>query len=263
MRVEWSEFLAIDPEAGFDSRHHQKKKLVGLELGPLSLVSTTDEILDRKISGYCLENLEYGRRDPSRWPRGILYPQKLASLRRQATVARSVLFVRGPRPWSLVFRFLWGSLNQTRKLELLCDIYSLSKTFQNDCQMFSFFSEISKNQSENCVSCYVPAMQPCFQEPRSHCCKHRVVCFSSGWPAACNTTTWTLPSQEGVMADLSVSGFHCKYDCILHPAAPSHAPTPSSVCVQVYVIKDLAEKFNHFISRPSPRQTQGTNWIGI
>jgi hypothetical protein len=26
----------------------------------------------------CLENKEYGRRDPSRWPRGTLYPQKLA-----------------------------------------------------------------------------------------------------------------------------------------------------------------------------------------
>jgi hypothetical protein len=29
-------------------------------------------------SGSCLENREYGRRDPSRWPRGTLYPQKLA-----------------------------------------------------------------------------------------------------------------------------------------------------------------------------------------
>jgi hypothetical protein len=34
---------------GFDSRHYQKKKLVGLERGPLSLVSTTEELLDRKV----------------------------------------------------------------------------------------------------------------------------------------------------------------------------------------------------------------------
>jgi hypothetical protein len=27
-----------------------KKKVVGLELGPLSLVSTTDELLDRKVA---------------------------------------------------------------------------------------------------------------------------------------------------------------------------------------------------------------------
>jgi hypothetical protein len=39
---------------------------VGLERGPLSLVSTTEELLERKSSGSCLENREYGRRIPSR-----------------------------------------------------------------------------------------------------------------------------------------------------------------------------------------------------
>jgi hypothetical protein len=73
---------------GFDSRHYQKK-VVGLERGPLSLVS--EDLLDRKSSGSCLENREHGRRDPSRWPRGTLYPQKVGkSLRQQAAVDRSV-----------------------------------------------------------------------------------------------------------------------------------------------------------------------------
>jgi hypothetical protein len=40
--------------------------VVGLERGPLSLVSTTEELLGRKSIGSCLENREYGRRDPSR-----------------------------------------------------------------------------------------------------------------------------------------------------------------------------------------------------
>jgi hypothetical protein len=36
---------------GFDSRLYQKrKKVVGLEQGPLSLVSTTEELLDRKVA---------------------------------------------------------------------------------------------------------------------------------------------------------------------------------------------------------------------
>jgi hypothetical protein len=35
---------------GFDSRHYQKNKVVGLERGPLSLVSTSEELLDRKIA---------------------------------------------------------------------------------------------------------------------------------------------------------------------------------------------------------------------
>jgi hypothetical protein len=34
----------------FDSRHYQKKKVVGVERGPLSLVSTTEELLDRKVA---------------------------------------------------------------------------------------------------------------------------------------------------------------------------------------------------------------------
>jgi hypothetical protein len=34
---------------GFDSRHYQKKA-VGLKRGPLSLESTTEELLDRKVA---------------------------------------------------------------------------------------------------------------------------------------------------------------------------------------------------------------------
>jgi hypothetical protein len=36
---------------------------VGLERGPFSLVSTTEELLGRKSSDSGLENREYGRRD--------------------------------------------------------------------------------------------------------------------------------------------------------------------------------------------------------
>jgi hypothetical protein len=50
---------------------------VGLEMGPLSFVSTTEELLQRNSSGCGLERGKYGRRDPSRLPRGTLYPQEL------------------------------------------------------------------------------------------------------------------------------------------------------------------------------------------
>jgi hypothetical protein len=65
---------------------------VVLERGPLSLVSTTVELLERKSSGSGLENREYGRKDASRLPRGTLYPHKKSwrELRRQVAVARSV-----------------------------------------------------------------------------------------------------------------------------------------------------------------------------
>jgi hypothetical protein len=51
---------------------------MGLERGPLSLMSTIEELLGRKRNGSGLENREYGRKDPSHLPRGTLYPQKLA-----------------------------------------------------------------------------------------------------------------------------------------------------------------------------------------
>jgi hypothetical protein len=54
--------------SGFDSRLYQIFwQVVGLERGPLSLVSTTEELLVRKYSGSSLENRDYGRRDWSRW----------------------------------------------------------------------------------------------------------------------------------------------------------------------------------------------------
>jgi hypothetical protein len=53
-------------------------EIVGLEWGPLSLVNTVEEQLGRKSSGSGLKIREYDRRDPSHWPRGTFYPQKLA-----------------------------------------------------------------------------------------------------------------------------------------------------------------------------------------
>jgi hypothetical protein len=66
---------------------------VGLERGPLSLVSTIEELLERKSSGSGLQNREYGRRDVSRLPRCSLYPQKLA-LTKPTSGGRSVGIVR-------------------------------------------------------------------------------------------------------------------------------------------------------------------------
>jgi hypothetical protein len=52
---------------GFDSRRYQiLYEVVGLEWGPLSLVSTTEELLGRDSSGSGLEDREYGRGDQLR-----------------------------------------------------------------------------------------------------------------------------------------------------------------------------------------------------
>jgi hypothetical protein len=68
---------------------------VGLEWGPLRLVSTIEELLERirVCSGSSVENREYGRRDQSRLPRGTPYPQKLV-LTSPTSGGHSVCIVR-------------------------------------------------------------------------------------------------------------------------------------------------------------------------
>jgi hypothetical protein len=56
-------------------------------------MSTIEELLGRNNSGSGLENREYGRGDPLRWPRDTLYPQKLA-LTSSTSGGRSVGIVR-------------------------------------------------------------------------------------------------------------------------------------------------------------------------
>jgi hypothetical protein len=73
-----SSWLQIQ-RSGFDSQLYQIFwELVGLEWCPFSLMSTTEELLGRKSSGSSPEIQKYGHGDPSRWPCGTLYPQKLA-----------------------------------------------------------------------------------------------------------------------------------------------------------------------------------------
>jgi hypothetical protein len=52
---------------------------VGLERGPLSLVSIINELRGRKSSGSGLEIREYGHRDLSHLRRVTLYPQKVGN----------------------------------------------------------------------------------------------------------------------------------------------------------------------------------------
>jgi hypothetical protein len=63
-----SSWLQIQ-RSGFGSRrYHILREVVGLERGPLSLVSTSEELLERKSNGSSLGNRDYGRRVPPRWP---------------------------------------------------------------------------------------------------------------------------------------------------------------------------------------------------
>jgi hypothetical protein len=45
-------------------RYQIYREVVGLERSPLSLVSSIEELLERKSSGFCVEKREYGLKVP-------------------------------------------------------------------------------------------------------------------------------------------------------------------------------------------------------
>jgi hypothetical protein len=97
--------------SGIDSQRYQTFwEVVGLERVPLSLVSTTEELLDRKRSGSGLQSQEHCRRDPSPWPRDTIYPQKLA-LTSPTSCGLSCGIVRS-RTQATVFSFFSVSFTQ-------------------------------------------------------------------------------------------------------------------------------------------------------
>jgi hypothetical protein len=95
---------------GFDLRHYQifwkkKKNSSGSGTGSTQPREYNWGATWQKSSGSCLENREYGRKDPSRWPRGTLYPHKL-TITSPTSSGRSVGIVRSQTQtteFSLVF----------------------------------------------------------------------------------------------------------------------------------------------------------------
>jgi hypothetical protein len=91
----------------FDYWLYQIFWVVGVERGPLSLVSTSEELLRRKSSGCSLEIWECSRRDLLCWPCNTLCLQKLA-LTSPTSGSRSVGIVRSwTKATEFVFVFLF------------------------------------------------------------------------------------------------------------------------------------------------------------
>jgi hypothetical protein len=99
----------------FDSQCYQMFwEVVGLERGPLSLVSTTEELFGRNGSGSGLGNREYGRRDPSRWPCDTLYRRIVGTNftdKRRSLGRYNALADSGQGVWFCVFQDLYGCIH--------------------------------------------------------------------------------------------------------------------------------------------------------
>jgi hypothetical protein len=115
----------------------------------------------RKRSGSSLENIEYGRGDPSRWPRGTLHPQKL-SLTSSTCGGRTVGIVR----------------SRTQAMEIFLLLHS--KTLKNQ----TFFSKKKeRTPTQNVYDC--------------QCCGWTFPCARVTIPTR-TSVLWSHSSQEEV-----------------------------------------------------------------
>jgi hypothetical protein len=86
---------------------------MGVGRGPLSLVSATEALLQRRSSGSGLEILEYGRRHPLYWPRDTLSPQEL-TLTWPTSASRSVDIIHS-RTEATEFSFIVNNINNVMR----------------------------------------------------------------------------------------------------------------------------------------------------
>jgi hypothetical protein len=75
--VRVSAYRSRDPRFGF-RRFQIFWATAGLERGPVSLVRTTEELLEGNVAAPVSKTEINDRGNPFRWPRDTLYPQKLA-----------------------------------------------------------------------------------------------------------------------------------------------------------------------------------------
>jgi hypothetical protein len=103
--------------SGFDSRLYQIFwEVLGLERGPLSLVNTTEELLERKSRGSGLENRDYGLRG------SVVLTMRHPSIRRVTSTTsggRSVGIVRS-RTKATEFLFVFFCLYDATPWENIC-----------------------------------------------------------------------------------------------------------------------------------------------
>jgi hypothetical protein len=151
---------------------------VGLERGPLSLVSTIERILGRKSCGFGLENREYGRRDPSCFARGTSYLQKL-SLTSPTSGGRSVGIVRYRTSIAFSLRCSTDNENKIKRVTV-----SQAMAIHSSCEILIL------DARQNCIDCTVVCVacvspSVAMQSTKQYCSRSDVVLLGSLASAGC------------------------------------------------------------------------------
>jgi hypothetical protein len=146
---------------------------VGLERGPLSLVSTTEEPLGINNSGSRLEDLEFGSRDPSRWPRDTPLSTKIGTNFADKRGCRSVGIVRSQSQateFSLVLGVVYLFMlhqfcnkHSCKCFIFVCNLNVLKCPHVFECKMQSLLQELG-------LRCYTKELPLVMSAPHNHLC---------------------------------------------------------------------------------------------
>jgi hypothetical protein len=104
--------------------------------GPLRLVSSSEELFRRKSSGSVLENRDYGRREPPRWPRDTHLSAKVGT--NFANKQRSLSIVRS-RTKAIIIIFYFGVLHPIVRILSRLLMHPNYYEVAHDYTSFAFF----------------------------------------------------------------------------------------------------------------------------
>jgi hypothetical protein len=169
-------------------------EVVDLERGPLSLVSTIEELLGRKSSGSGLEIRECGPMDLSHWLHDSLYPQKL-SLTSATSGCLSVSIIRlrtKATKFNLVFftRCLLNLFSEPSRIHSLLLLSPLPRGALL-LGLDLFFAEAYVNTWDDCSSVQVAYPECAVREERqSSPCSSLLCLGTEACPTRLELGTW-------------------------------------------------------------------------
>jgi hypothetical protein len=189
----------------------------------------TEELLDRKVAAPVYKTEKYGRRDPSRWPRGTFYPHKLP-ITSPTSGGRSVGIVRSR---TQTMELSYDSHKRTKPIKIehpkWCNRKTSFSTLVEKCKKFSLVAPKSAFLVAN-NSYWAPCVSRASENPA----------VSSGYPSSrvqlINdrehlTDQWQWPQTDTIVSHAPVSSVQSRLNCrrCCNPAPVVQQQTLSSL----------------------------------